>query len=42
MSSTGGTAATRFRNCTAMHVKYPHGVGEPGAIDHDGQEGQER
>ncbi len=23
-----------FRNCTALHVKFPHGVGLPGAVDH--------
>lgn len=34
MSSTPAAAATHFRNCIAMHVKYPHGVGKPGAIDH--------
>ena len=27
-------AVTHYKNCTAMHVKYPHGVGKPGAIDH--------
>lgn len=26
-------AATTFKNCTAMHQKYPHGVGMPGARD---------
>jgi hypothetical protein len=22
-----------FKNCTAMHRQYPHGVGRPGAVD---------
>ena len=26
-------AATTFANCTAMHKKYPHGVGKSGARD---------
>ncbi len=26
-------SATEFQNCTAMHEKYPHGVGRPGARD---------
>jgi hypothetical protein len=26
--------ATEFANCTAMHERYPHGVGRPGAVDH--------
>jgi len=27
------TAPQHFRNCTAMHQKYTHGVGKPGATD---------
>jgi len=27
-------AARSFRNCTAMHKVYPHGVGRPYAHDH--------
>ncbi len=27
-------AATHYANCTAMHVKYKHGVGRTGAKDH--------
>jgi hypothetical protein len=23
-----------FKNCTALHKVYPHGVGKPGAKDH--------
>ena len=34
LSSAPVAATTHFKNCTAMHVKYPHGVGKPGAIDH--------
>jgi hypothetical protein len=30
-SSVGAQAS--FRNCTAMHTKYPHGVGKIGAHD---------
>ncbi|KQY58910.1 calcium-binding protein [Aeromicrobium sp. Root495] len=26
-------AATTYKNCTALHKKYPHGVGMPGAKD---------
>ena len=28
------TAATRYRNCTSLNAKYPHGVGRKGAKDH--------
>lgn len=28
------TVARHYKNCTALHVKYPHGVGLPGAHDH--------
>jgi Excalibur calcium-binding domain len=31
-SSAGASAA--YSNCTAMHAKYPHGVGKVGARDH--------
>src|SRR5690348_2129616 len=27
-------AAKSYRNCTALHRAYPHGVGRPGAHDH--------
>jgi Excalibur calcium-binding domain len=30
-SSVGASAS--FRNCTAMHTRYPHGVGKVGAHD---------
>ncbi|ROZ85783.1 excalibur calcium-binding domain-containing protein [Gordonia sp. OPL2] len=26
-------AATAYKNCDALNVDYPHGVGEPGAVD---------
>ena len=31
VSSVGASAS--FRNCTAMHTRYPHGVGKFGAHD---------
>jgi hypothetical protein len=32
--SKGASSSGTFKNCTAMHKKYPHGVGKPGARDH--------
>ena len=26
--------AKRYKNCTALNMVYPHGVGKPGAVDH--------
>ena len=31
---SGCTNQNAFRNCTAMHRVYPHGVGRLGAVDH--------
>ncbi|HEU0241767.1 MAG TPA: excalibur calcium-binding domain-containing protein [Micromonosporaceae bacterium] len=27
-------SATHYKNCTAMHAAYPHGVGKAFAVDH--------
>jgi hypothetical protein len=32
-TSLSSSAATTFKNCTALNKKYPHGVGKPGAHD---------
>ena len=33
-SAAAPAGAETYQNCTAMHADYPHGVGEPGAVDH--------
>lgn len=32
-SALSSASATKFKNCTALNKKYPHGVGKPGAVD---------
>ncbi len=34
MALSSCTNPNAFANCTAMHGKYPHGVGQVGAVDH--------
>jgi hypothetical protein len=34
VASLSSPAASLFRNCTALHRVYPHGVGKYGARDH--------
>jgi hypothetical protein len=34
VSAASGQAAIRYSNCTALHKRYPHGVGKWGARDH--------
>lgn len=34
VGASPASAATHYKNCTAMHKKYPHGVGLPSAHDH--------
>jgi hypothetical protein len=34
VSAASGLAAIRYSNCTALHKRYPHGVGKWGARDH--------
>ena len=33
LASAPAEAATKYKNCTALNKKYPHGVGMPGAKD---------
>lgn len=41
LAGAAGIAAagtpTHYKNCTAMHKVYKHGVGKPGAINHGGK-----
>ncbi|GAB86762.1 excalibur calcium-binding domain-containing protein [Gordonia rubripertincta] len=33
MVAAPASAATDYANCAALNADYPHGVGEPGAVD---------
>ncbi|MBD0861966.1 excalibur calcium-binding domain-containing protein [Gordonia sp. zg691] len=33
MVAAPAAAATDYANCSALNADYPHGVGEPGAVD---------
>ena len=33
LPAAGASAVTAYPNCTALHQKYPHGVGKKGARD---------
>ncbi|MHC3001527.1 excalibur calcium-binding domain-containing protein [Gordonia metallireducens] len=33
MAAAPASAATDYANCKALNADYPHGVGQPGAVD---------
>ena len=33
VTAPAGAGVVKYKNCTAMHVRYKGGVGKPGAVD---------